>query len=320
MSPGLTQWLNNWSLDVQTVVRVGGGERKDVWHVDGAGGAFVLRIYPPDEIPVAVTTECRWLTALNTQLPEVPRPVPTNGMELVAAQHGQTAVLTSWTAGEHAHPDNPTHQQLAADFLARLHTAGEVFVSEGTRPGYPALRDLDWTSNPWWNTRDVEATCERFAEQDLWQRLSGRMQEASATLASLAKLDLRDTLIHGDFYARNLIVENDELQAVVDWDECAIDWRALEVANAAWSFSGHRNGQHVLDVSEMQQFVDRYHNVGIALTADEQSVLLPLLGLRFLWETCYDFARVARGDEWEPPAETVAYHHGQLDMLDAHEP
>lgn len=76
---------------------------------------------------------------------------------------------------------------------------------------------------------------------------------------------LPELVIHGDYYAENLIFRGDTLVGVVDYDRARWSWRIEELAEAVIYFTSERPGrlQHVvypgvLDLDAVQRFLTAY--------------------------------------------------------------
>jgi thiamine kinase-like enzyme len=95
--------------------------------------------------------------------------------------------------------------------------------------------------------------------------------------------------IHGDFGAENLIVRDDRIAAVIDWEYARLDWAALEVGAAGMRFS--------LDAPE--RFVQAYKTAGgpAEVAATREGMRLWLLS-----NTLYSLTSAARdqpySQEW----------------------
>jgi Ser/Thr protein kinase RdoA (MazF antagonist) len=98
---------------------------------------------------------------------------------------------------------------------------------------------------------------------------------------------LHELVIHGDYYADNLIMRDDEVVGVVDYDQAQWSWRALEVAEALIFFAREpeeRLQQIVysgaLDLEAVERFLAAYSRV-IHLT-DAEIMALPHF-VRLIW-------------------------------------
>lgn len=97
----------------------------------------------------------------------------------------------------------------------------------------------------------------------LFEELREHAQDLAARFDQFGPLP--QLVIHGDYYADNLIFQGDEVAAVVDYDLAHWCWRALEVAEALIYFAARRPGtlQHivypgVLDQGAMRRFLAAY--------------------------------------------------------------
>jgi Ser/Thr protein kinase RdoA (MazF antagonist) len=77
--------------------------------------------------------------------------------------------------------------------------------------------------------------------------------------------ELPELVIHGDYYADNLIVREDRIAGVVDYDEAHWSWRALEVAEALIYFAREpeRSLEHIvytgpLELTAVEEFLSAY--------------------------------------------------------------
>ena len=46
-----------------------------------------------------------------------------------------------------------------------------------------------------------------------------------------------ESIIHGDYYSRYILTDDDQTTGVLDWDETITDWLEYEVGNALFDFS-----------------------------------------------------------------------------------
>jgi Ser/Thr protein kinase RdoA (MazF antagonist) len=94
-------------------------------------------------------------------------------------------------------------------------------------------------------------------------------------------------VIHGDYYAENLIVQEDEVVGLIDYDQAHWCWRALEVAEALIYFAREpaKRLKHVvypgaLDLDAVQHFLSEYCSV--ARLSDAELCALPEF-VRTIW-------------------------------------
>jgi Ser/Thr protein kinase RdoA (MazF antagonist) len=95
-------------------------------------------------------------------------------------------------------------------------------------------------------------------------------------------------VIHGDYYAGNILFQDDRVTGVVDYDKAHWSARALEVAEATLYFAQEPDARfqrivysNVLDLDTLQRFLKAY--AGIAcLTVAEIRALPHLMGTIWL--------------------------------------
>ncbi len=293
--------------DASEFSRLGGGELKDVIRVDAEGGAYALRVYTPDVAADDVASELALMSPFAEQLDEAPAPISTTGGEPLAIEHERVAVLTSFIEGRRPDCGKPEERRAAAELLARVHEVAAGIEMPNPRAAVPAYADLDWHTNRWWSWPDIE----RFLEAPeleglvgtvaagLHRRLIGEMAVLPDALDQLAKRDLPTMPIHGDFFPGNLLWHDGCIVGLIDWDECAVDWRALEVANAAIEFS-RSDGIHI-DPKLVRGFLRDYIAAGGDVVDREREAMLRLRGTRLLWETLYELGRACRGSTLDYP-------------------
>lgn len=326
--------LAAWDLSqVQSVSRVAGGELKEVFRLDLADRSLALSLYPPKATPEIVASELAFVAEFATQMPEVPRPIPTtDGAPLFVDQTGRVAVLSEFIEGEHPDRAVAAHRRAAAQMLARLHTVASNVRDPQARPGYPAWTELDWRDNQWWAWTRVQRFLHDSDLSDvpepakIEERLAKGLEPLPGALLALADLDLPAIPIHNDYFEGNLLCRDSRRDArrdgrrdarrdarivgVVDWDEARLDWRAWEIANATWSFSRAAE-EHRMDTLTAQAFLADYESAGGEITDDERRVLVQLMRVRLLWETLYELGRGCLGAQldWQ-------YLYGNLTALD----
>ncbi len=297
---------------VAAVSELGGGELKDVFRVDGEGGAYALRVYTPDVAADDVASELALVSPFAERLQEALAPMLTTADgESLAVEGGRVAVLTRFIEGRRPDRSQPEERRAAAELLARVHEIAAGIASPQPRAAVPAYAELDWRANRWWSWADIE----RFLEEPereglagtvaagLHRRLIGEMAVLPDALDQLAKRDLPTMPIHGDFFPGNLLWHDGRIMGLIDWDECSVDWRALEVANASIEFS-RRDGVRVApvrgvpvggDQELVRAFLRDYVAAGGQILESEREAMLRLRGTRLLWETLYELGRACRG-------------------------
>ncbi len=304
--------------DVEAISRMEGGELKDVYRIDTSGGPYALRVYTPDVSPEDVASELELAAPFAERLPEIQAAIRTENGELQATENGRVAVLTAFVEGARPDRHNAQHRRAGAEMLERLHNVAASIETLSPRPGFPARCELDWEHNRWWSWPDVERYLEEHDLDELngtdaaglHRRLIGEMAVLPDALDQLARLGLPTIPIHGDYWEGNLIVRGDKIVGVVDWDECAVDWRAIEIVDAACSFGRGELG-YEFDPPKAREFLKLYVHCGGEILSEERQALLPLRKIRLVWETLYELGRACGGYSLDQP-----YLWGNLTSLD----
>jgi Ser/Thr protein kinase RdoA (MazF antagonist) len=323
MTPDLpTRFLPHWAelRDATNAARLDGGYDKDVFRIDADGEPYALRVYQREVPADAVASELALLAPFAAQLDEVPNTIPTRDGALFAVEGGRIAVLTPFVEGQTPDRRNPQHRRAAAETLARLHEVGASIEHSAPRPDFPARRDLDWQSNRWWSWPDVERFLDEhhlpgLADTDaagLHRRLIGEMAVLEGTFDRPSRLGLPSMPLHNDFWEGNLVERDGRIVGIVDWDECMVDWRAIEVVDAACSF-GRLDNDHELDPASACEFLALYERAGGEILPEERQAFFLLRKVRLLWETLYELGRACRG----LPLDDEAYLWLNLTSLDS---
>jgi Ser/Thr protein kinase RdoA (MazF antagonist) len=120
-------------------------------------------------------------------------------------------------------------------------------------------------------------------------RLCEALDDHVANLVARSReyAELPELVIHGDYYAENLIMEGDEIVGVIDYDQAHWCWRALEVAEALIYFAREpgKRLRHIvypgaLDLDAVRRFLSEYCSV--VCLSDAEINALPLF-VRTIW-------------------------------------
>lgn len=228
-----------------------GGDEALVLHVRGLGGAFVLHASPARLSCV----ELKWSHSVarhaGQTVPQVVSPLEREGRTLFKWEDYHVAVYP-FVAGVALDQNNPRLREAAARMLAKLHRALMDWPG-GARPtGGNPLESVvlpprlhDRALDEWW-----EAT------------------KAKGVVRSV---------IHGDFYERNLLCSADAITGVIDWHDAALAPLALELAGAAFAFC--QDAGHGLNFSRVDSFVGIYRAAGGPVPSGEIASLLEFMRL-----------------------------------------
>jgi Ser/Thr protein kinase RdoA (MazF antagonist) len=103
---------------------------------------------------------------------------------------------------------------------------------------------------------------------------------------------------HGDYYPHNLLVEDHQIRAVLDWDECQPEWFVYELARATWEFCQNKNS-HTLDRVRAFAFLRAYQDAGGPVPSYDFDLLLPLMRCVRLIEALFALEQARRGEPWD---------------------
>lgn len=120
---------------------------------------------------------------------------------------------------------------------------------------------------------------------------------------------LPQQIIHGDMVPRNVLLLNDLVSAVLDFELCRWDVRVFDVAIAllAWGgFGGH------FDDAAMRHFVRGFHDV-IELSDDEIAAIPTMMRLVYIVRLLQVLGRYQQGTERSVAVERVAHAFIELD-------
>jgi homoserine kinase type II len=261
------------------------GYVNELWVIRTTRGRFVLKRRHPD---LRETRTILGQHALVRHLDKTGFPAP----PFVATRRGTTFVeldeevyeVQEYVAGSLREPTSPSQMAMAARTLGWYHRAVLGFdhpalYRERERYGPEALERIwgglmeDWRGRL---TPQVERLCVALARH---------VNDVRSLYRSFG--DLPELVIHGDYYAENLIWQGDTIVGVVDYDQAHWCARALELAEALIYFAREpdRRCQHivypgVLDLGGIGRFLRAYMEV-VRLSEAEVRALPQLI--RTIW-------------------------------------
>ncbi len=246
------------------------------WVVETARGRYLLkRRHPSLRCPDVIQAQHALLVRLHQAGFPVPALVPTVRGDTWLVQDGECYEVQAYIQGAPYDPARPAHLLAAATTLGRYHALAEGFAPPALHLGVlysPALlrENLGRLARAWAASQDAPLA-------RLVQRLDAHADDLARRFAEHGPLP--HLVIHGDYYADNLLFDRDRIVGVVDWDKARWQPRVVELAEALIYFASPRPGpfQHlvypgVLDQEPFARFLDAYARV-IALTDDERRAL-----------------------------------------------
>lgn len=117
------------------------------------------------------------------------------------------------------------------------------------------------------------------------------MEDMEQTLAEYMAKDLPKCLIHGDLHYDNVLVHEGKVSGLLDFEFCAYDWRAMELAVCLSKYAGEKDA-----MSYFENFIQGFAEHG-RLTADEIAGVPQLVNLRILSNIVYFLGRAQAGED-----------------------
>lgn len=265
--------------DIEIGERLEGGYANDLFRVTADGRDLVLRIKHPPISEEDTAWEHRLVSRLARALPEVQAPLPTTEGGTWFMLDDRVAWLVPFIGAAPADKTREQHRIAAARAFGRLHHAG-ADLDLGPRPRLEPLREIDWP--PLVVPPELEPWGEVIAQGREW------------AIAYVARVDAdrrpRTGLTHGDFFPGNVLIADDDVLAVIDWEEAQTDWLTWDLASAAGSFCEAGD-------APMQRFVSAYRAAGGTAPPADDDLLLPLLRVKRILEVLR--APTDREPRWE---------------------
>ena len=205
------------------------------------GGEVSLRIYPPTKCDRApIETELAWLADLSAHGLAVPRPcADREGRVLQATSDGRHAVLLSWVGGRFLDRGlRPLHLRRVGRLIAGLHDGADRLARSGSIAG---LRAADGPDLPAWarDERPPSAAWPRRAQVAAVQAALRVIDD----IAGWARTPASWGLLHGDLHPWNLVHASGHAGAI-DFSDCGIGWRALDMASTLQYLQHPLAGNH----------------------------------------------------------------------------
>lgn len=271
--------------ELQSCRRVEGGYVDENWIIDTTTGRYFLkRRHPRRRKPDLIRAQ----HALIQHLRSVHFPVPT----IVRTRHGETFLklqeeifeIQHHIPGDMCDLGRPEHFTAAARTLGWYHAVVEgfdhpAFHRPRERYGPTILAQIiDRLMEDWHGRTPPELAC-------LLGELQAHARDLETCFDEFGQLP--ELVIHGDYYAANLIFQGNEVAGVVDYDLAQWCWRAMELAEALIYFTAERPGYlkrivypGVLDLGAVQRFLEAYTEMS-SLSAAEIRALPHLI--RTIW-------------------------------------
>ena len=237
-----------------TVEEIQGGAVNSVYAVSTVDRRFVLRRYRAGSAAL-LRREAQVIRAVAERgLPAVP-PYPTRAGEDGVETDGAWFALFPFASGLQRDADalTPAEISSAGAVLGRLHGALAELPTAGRQPPRLAWDGPAWVERLAKVERAILARPLRTASDDI------ALARAQAQRTWLTAPDCRHSddlpdplqVIHGDYHHRNLFFANQQVSAIIDWEQTGLMPRAYEAVRAATYMFG-------LEPSRTRTFLDAW--------------------------------------------------------------
>ena len=288
-------------ISIENSERISGGDWNDVYCLYKQNGdKLVLRIMHPSYKKEGIDFTNRFALYASKIIPEAVSPLCKKDGSSIIDFRERYACLFPFKEGSYSDRTNPAHRDDAARILAELHKAGISYTDKTPRPDRFPLASLDLEQNHYYNWDKTDSMLKKggrtlledpfhqnekdqFVIQEIIT-LSSVVYEAKNEFNKLQiSLNQRDDLarapVHGDLYGRNILVVNDKISAVIDWDECAIELLVYELARTAWEYCKD-TATFNFDKGMLTRFLTVYKDSRGPVPEEHWRFMVPLL--RFL--------------------------------------
>ncbi|WP_261559295.1 phosphotransferase [Frankia tisae] len=242
----------HYGLREPRLISLAGGAVNSSFHLAGAGGEFVLTILDSQDAPGAarLAAHMQGVFRLGVPAPEI---IPSLDGQLSIALDGRPGILKRWISGAMLDPLPHLHLPAAGRLLANIH---------GLPVNSPALLTLPVGTRRL-SARD-EAELGRFPDREFAAWLTDRLARVRDPVGRRRPTR---TVIHGDFFADNLIVHHDSTLSALDWETISRDDPLLDLGIAIVGLA--QDGAGLLAPARMESLLAGYQEIG---TLDEPSI------------------------------------------------
>jgi homoserine kinase type II len=287
----------DYSMDGLEITPTSGGVNNIVQYVTlPSGEKELLRIYNNGCDTKRVKFEheiLRQLNELTTLSFSVPCFLPSKeGLTIVRLGNGADACMVKLIPGD----------------LPKLTCAGDIGRAAGELNTALTQIDVDramCNCAPYWKMYDVHhaVTRELFEQEMRGPNFDGQHLRGTADRMLQETLDIADRcegvyqslpiqLIHGDLHYDNVLVQDDKVTALLDFEFASFDWRAMELAICLSKYAGEEPDA----MPYFDDFIKGFAKHG-KLTKVEAKAIPDLINLRILSNIVYFVGRHIAGED-----------------------
>jgi Fe2+ or Zn2+ uptake regulation protein/Ser/Thr protein kinase RdoA (MazF antagonist) len=263
-APDVLRILAHYNLgEFRDLARVDLGFVNEKWRIETTEGHYLLRRrHPSLSERYFIAAQHALMQHLQGKDFPVPAIIPTRSAMTVLELEDGVYEMQAFIAGTPCNSTNPAHLAEAARTLGRYHSAVSGF-------DHPALHRPSERYGPMALARILDQLVEDWQGRTspglerLIEELNSHAQSLAAHLGQVGRLP--ELVIHSDYYAGNLILQDDTVVGVVDYDLAHWCSRALEVAEALIAFAEEQPGrlhhivyQGALNLDLVFQFLTAY--------------------------------------------------------------
>jgi Ser/Thr protein kinase RdoA (MazF antagonist) len=239
-----------------------GGWANDIFLLEGAVGRVVARLKHPPSDERSIRWEHDLVARLSPVVPEVVAPFFAHDGATFFLYEGDAVSIVPFVEGAPADRGREEHRRAAAGLLGRLHAA-TFRLDVPARPGIDGLAEL-----------------RKLAPSTLPSDWRGQMERLHREALELLEVVERSALIrgvlHGDYFRGNVLMRDDDVVGLLDWEEAHPSVLVYELANGVWEFTKSKETDD-FDLAAAARFVDAYREAGGPVPEREDDLIVPLI-------------------------------------------
>ena len=224
----------------------------------------------------------------------VPKLLPSNDGNRYVIYNGMIFILSDWVGGDKCDFDNPLHITLSAKTLSKLHKSSIDFkpISGSSNRSY--LQNFNLSLVRHFNTlldsaNSAESTKDKFSKIYL-KNFDYNLSLAKIALeisSDIKNDDLSTSLCHGDYVNKNILIEDNKNVNLIDFDKCAYDYSAHDIAYFLRRFLKRPTTNWNIDST--LSFLDTYSQLHPLSSADYKYILAYLAFPQKYWKVSRDY-------------------------------
>ncbi|MGE3077002.1 MAG: phosphotransferase enzyme family protein [Dehalococcoidia bacterium] len=255
------------------------------WLASRVEESIVIRRYHPSRTAAAIGWEQRLVRRAASRSWPVAAPIPAADGSHLVSHEGRFWAAAPFLPGEPRNLESgtPAQYNIVGRLLGRLHRDLASFASEGQRPDFGKVWELDaWVAPAGFGSFNQLLRDFELEYPDLAQLVRRQRYRSLRELSRLKYPDLPELPIHGDFQRFNLLWQDGQLTGLLDFDQSRCD--AL-VADLAPLLMPHMP----LELPFARALLEGYQSVR-ALSDTEWDLLPALVRASLLWWVAYVLA------------------------------